>query len=158
MGETPSAQAAEDSENFALDQSLTHLLHRASQCATEAFQAEIGDAGMTARQFAVLQAVARHEGASQTDLVAVTGVDRSTLADIVRRMLERGWLQRRRSREDARAYNTRVTDAGHALLSKAYPAALRTDERLLTGLDDTQRALLVQTLSLLVDKAAATKT
>ena len=38
---------------------------------------------------------------SQTDIVRITGIDRSTLADIVRRLVQRGYLQRKRTRTDA---------------------------------------------------------
>ena len=43
--------------------------------------------GLTPRQFAVLMTIAEEEGLTQTDLVDRTGIDRSTLADIVARLL-----------------------------------------------------------------------
>ncbi|MEQ1711924.1 MAG: MarR family transcriptional regulator, partial [Hyphomicrobium sp.] len=55
----------------------------------------MGAADLTPRQYAVLITVAQNEGLSQTNLVDKTGIDRSTLADIVRRMLKKGLLQRR---------------------------------------------------------------
>ena len=80
-----------------LDRSPIHLLHRASQCAADIFQAEIGRDELTPRQLAVLMAVSQNEGASQTDLVQATGVDRSTMADLVRR-LHRKVAEARRTR------------------------------------------------------------
>ena len=67
-----------------LDRSSLHLLHRAGQRAGEVFAREMGS-DLTPRQYAVLASVAKSEGLSQTDLVAATGIDRSTLADVVRR-------------------------------------------------------------------------
>ncbi|MCK9911289.1 MarR family transcriptional regulator, partial [Microbacteriaceae bacterium K1510] len=78
---------------------------------------------LTPRQYAVLVAVAQNEGVSQTLLVEKTGVDRSTLADIVRRMLKKGLLQRRRTKEDARAYSVKLTDEGWRVLKAADPLA-----------------------------------
>ena len=78
-----------------LARSPIHLLHRAGQCAEDLFHAEIKDRCLTPRLLAVLVTVARTEGLSQTGLVARTGIDRSTLADIVRRMQRKGLLQRR---------------------------------------------------------------
>ena len=69
--------------------SLIHLLHRASQVAEERLMRELGDVDATARQLAVLAAIEAHKGASQTDIVEATGVDRSTVADMVRRLLKR---------------------------------------------------------------------
>ena len=45
-----------------LQQSPTHLLHRAGQCADDIFQAEMKINGLTPRQLAVLMAVAENEG------------------------------------------------------------------------------------------------
>ena len=81
-----------------LEQSPIHLLHRAGQCAGEIFLTEMGAADLTPRQYAVLVTVSLWEGLSQTELVEKTGIDRSTLADIVRRMLKKGYLQRRRTK------------------------------------------------------------
>jgi DNA-binding MarR family transcriptional regulator len=87
-----------------LERSPIHLLHRAGQCAGDIFQSEMSDGNLTPRQYAVLYTVSQNEGLSQTNLVERTGIDRSTLADIIRRMLKKGLLQRRRTKEDARAY------------------------------------------------------
>ena len=54
-----------------------HLLHRASQRADGLFARHVRDTDLTPRQFAVLQAVAAKSGLSQTEIMAVTGIDRS---------------------------------------------------------------------------------
>ena len=59
--------------------STLDLLHRASQIAENAFERRIGrKLGLTARQYAILRAVASKEGLSQTAIVEATGIDRST--------------------------------------------------------------------------------
>ena len=87
-----------------LKASVLHLLHRAGQAADEIFAKEMGRSDLTPRQYAVLVVLAAHENSSQTDIVNATGIDRSTLADIVKRLVDRGLLARRRSKLDARAY------------------------------------------------------
>lgn len=132
-----------------LDRSPIHLLHRASQCASDIFQDEIaGD--LTPRQFAILLTVAQNEGLSQTDLVGRTGIDRSTLADVIRRMLKKGLLQRRRTRDDARAYAVRLTDEGWRLLKTAEPRARRVDEKILSVLSNTERDRFLKGLTEIV--------
>ncbi|HYF22654.1 MAG TPA: helix-turn-helix domain-containing protein, partial [Caulobacteraceae bacterium] len=64
-----------------LDSSPSHLLHRVLQIALDVYAEETGPGAVTQRQFAVLTAVSRNEGLTQTDLVRATGIDRSTLAD-----------------------------------------------------------------------------
>ncbi len=108
----------------------------------------VGD--LTPRQYAVLVAVSQNEGVSQTHLVDKTGVDRSTLADIVRRMLKKGLLQRRRTKEDARAYSVKLTDEGWKVLKAADPLAKRVDDKILGVLPGQQRERFLQDLNLIV--------
>ena len=103
--------------------SLLHLLHRAGQAADEYFAEEMKGSELTARQHAVLAILSNEEGASQTQIVGLTGIDRSTLADIVRRLVEQGLVARRRSKQDARAYAVRLTAAGHTALRASLPAS-----------------------------------
>lgn len=105
---------------------------------------------LTPRQYAVLVAVAQNEGVSQTLLVEKTGVDRSTLADIVRRMLKKGLLQRRRTKEDARAYSVKLTDEGWRVLKAADPLAKKVDDKILGVLPSQQRERFLQDLNLIV--------
>jgi DNA-binding MarR family transcriptional regulator len=134
-----------------LERSPIHLLHRAGQCASDIFTAEMGDAGLTPRQFAVLLTVGQNEGVSQTDLVERTGVDRSTLADIVRRMLKKGLLQRRRTKSDARAYAVKLTDEGWRVLRSTEPMVRRVDDRILAMLPSKQRDQFLSDLMTIVE-------
>jgi DNA-binding MarR family transcriptional regulator len=133
-----------------LERSPVHLLHRAGQCAGDIFQAEMSDGGLTPRQYAVLYTVSHNEGLSQTNLVDKTGIDRSTLADIIRRMLKKGLLARRRTKEDARAYAVKLTDEGWRVLRSAEPVARRVDEKILATLSTSERERLLQDLNKIV--------
>jgi DNA-binding MarR family transcriptional regulator len=115
----------------ALDRSPSHLLHRALQLALDLYAEEFGPGAITQRQFAVLAAAGDHEGATQTDLVKITGIDRSTLADMVARMITKGHLERERSGTDARANAVRLTEQGRAALADARPKMAKADARLL---------------------------
>jgi DNA-binding MarR family transcriptional regulator len=134
-----------------LDRSPIHLLHRAGQCAADIFQGEMVEGDLTPRQYAVLVAVSQNEGLSQTQLVDRTGIDRSTLADIVRRMLKKGLLQRRRTKDDARAYSVKLTDEGWRVLKAADPLAKRVDDKILAALPGQQRERFVQDLNAIVE-------
>jgi DNA-binding MarR family transcriptional regulator len=135
-----------------LARSPIHLLHRAGQCAGDIFHAEMKVDGLTPRQLAVLVTVSNNEGLSQTGLVDRTGIDRSTLADIVRRMQRKGLLQRRRTKEDARAYAVKLTDEGRKVLRTAEPLARRVDDRILDALPgNKQRDQFITDLQAIVD-------
>jgi DNA-binding MarR family transcriptional regulator len=134
-----------------LERSPIHLLHRVSQCASDIFALEMGDNDLTPRQYAILLTVSQNEGLSQTDLVEKTGVDRSTLADIVRRMLKKGLLQRRRTKDDARAYAVKLTDEGARALRAAEPVVRRVDDKILSMLPAKQRELFLSDLQTIVE-------
>ena len=133
-----------------LETSAVHLLHRAGQRAGDIFADEMSKVKLTPRQYAVLVSVAEQEGLSQTGLVDRTGIDRSTLADIIRRMLRKGLLQRKRTKEDARAYSVRLTEEGRQLLEAAAPGASRSEERLLAALPREQRDAFLLALATIV--------
>ena len=131
--------------------SALHLLHRAGQTADELFAINVADNGLTPRQYAVLKAVAANKKPSQTLLVEKTGIDRSTLADIVRRLEARGLLARQRTLSDARKYAIHLTDSGKAALLSAEPAVKDTNERLLAALSDEERAIFLNALGRMID-------
>jgi len=128
-----------------------HLLHRAGQCAADIFAAEARLSGLTPRQFAVLVAVAEEEGLTQTGLVERTGLDRSTLADIVARLLARGLIQRRRAKDDGRAYAIKLSAQGAKALREAQPGAAAADARLLANLPPAKRQDFLESLNLIVE-------
>jgi DNA-binding MarR family transcriptional regulator len=122
-----------------LEQSPSHLLHRALQLALDLYAAETGPGAVTQRQYAVLAAVAEHEGLNQTDLVRATGIDRSTLADMIARMIAKDYLARERSATDGRANTVRLTDLGRSVLDDAAPRVATADGRILRCLAANKR-------------------
>jgi DNA-binding MarR family transcriptional regulator len=114
-----------------LDKSPSHLLHRALQRALDIYAETAGPTAVTQRQYAVLAAVAAREGLTQADLVRSTGIDRSTLAELVARMLGKGLIARERSNEDGRANTVSLTDKGRTALDEAQPRADKADDAIM---------------------------
>src|SRR5215469_17506811 len=138
-----------------LSQSVTHLLHRVLQLALDYHAEASGPTGLTQRQFTVLAAAGAGDGVSQSDLVRATGIDRSTLADLVARMIAKGLLERERSATDARANTVRLSASGRAALSDGGKPAARSDARLLNLLPQKKRDSFVKTLATLAAAADA---
>lgn len=126
-----------------------HLLHRAGQCADGIFQRDVPNE-VTPRQLAVLLAVAEREGGNQASLVAATNIDRSTLASIVGRLVERQLLQRRRTRDDARSYAVQLTSEGRRVLRTIAPFGERIDQRILAVLPASSREQFLASLLTIV--------
>jgi DNA-binding MarR family transcriptional regulator len=138
-----------------LHASPIHLLHRVLQLALDFHSEAVGPSAITQRQFTVLAAAGAAEGLSQNDLVRTTGIDRSTLADMVARMLAKGLLERERSATDARANTVRLTEAGRAALDAGEKPAASADERLLNLLAPKRRDTFVKCLVSLAAAADA---
>jgi DNA-binding MarR family transcriptional regulator len=130
-----------------LSRSFSHLLKRAVQYSVHRFSGEVGNSGLTHRQFTVLAAVDANDGKSQTELVKITGIDRSTLADMVARLMAQGLLQRRRTKEDARTNSVKLTPNGKKALKAAQSGADDVDRQLLSMLSASDRKTVMDCLS-----------
>lgn len=137
--------------SFNLNSSPSHLLHRAQQIAANHSAAALKTAGLTLRQFSVLAALSGNEGVSQSDLVNATGIDRSTLADMVARMEAGGMIKRSDSKTDARAKSVSLTVKGKKAYDKALPAVTKADTALFATLAKAKQDALIQGLTGLVD-------
>jgi MarR family transcriptional regulator, temperature-dependent positive regulator of motility len=140
------ATAAPGLTTLDLDLSPSHLLHRAQQIVSDLYLAEFGASSLTQRQIAVLNAIARQDKATQTDLVASTGIDRSTLAEMVARMEAKGLTVRTKSPTDNRANAVSLTEDGIKALQSALPMFATLDERLLDLLPQNRRDAFVDLL------------
>ncbi len=140
--------SARQAISFRLSASPSHLLRRADQFAAEIFLKNGGD-GVTLRQTVLLAAIAEAEGASQSDLVRATGVDRSTLAEMMARMERKGLIARRAAADDGRAKSVKLTADGRSKLLAALPAMRRVDDALIRSLPKEKRNSFRSTLTAL---------
>ncbi|HZD02552.1 MAG TPA: MarR family transcriptional regulator [Actinomycetes bacterium] len=135
---------------FELVSAPGHLIRRLAQIHTAVFAEEVGDPRLTSPQFAVLDVLANEGGVDQITLCRVAGIDRSTTAELVNRLVERGLVERRRSRADARRNLVRLSLAGRELHRQLLPDVARVGERLLAPLADHERHDLVRLMQRLV--------
>ncbi len=144
-----SASPATSSLEFDFTRSPIHLLRRAQQRALEIFNREVGASGLTPRQFVVLLAVQENEGLTQTDLVNRTRIDRSTLADMISRLIKREMLGRRRTERDQRANAVTITAGGRKALKTALARIARAEEKLLETVPETRRGAFLDSLGII---------
>ncbi len=137
--------------SYDLRKSPGHLLRRAQQYAHDLYANAVGADGPTPRQFEVLHVVSKNKGISQTDLVAATGIDRSTLADMIARMLKKGLLSRSRDKDDARANNVSITPSGQRVLGSAMSGVARAEAATLNVLPKSQQAAFMKALGAYAD-------
>lgn len=107
-------------------------IQRVQQALDAAYDSELHNArvDVTPQQLIVLEAIWQHDGPSQTVLVKDTNIDRSTMADIVRRLQKKGLVTRRRARQDARRNVLALTDIGKQTTLRAQLIAKNVEARI----------------------------
>ncbi|MFN4165576.1 MAG: MarR family winged helix-turn-helix transcriptional regulator [Ferrovibrio sp.] len=148
---TTHAAAGDSLASFNLQDAPGHLLRRCQQLAVDLYTAEVGSNGLTPRQFALLLAIYQNSGISQVDLVRQTGIDRSTVAEMVARLIKRGLLVRQRTETDRRTNALAVTPDGEKQLRAAQPGVMRSQDRILEPLSPAKRADFIALLRQLVE-------
>jgi DNA-binding MarR family transcriptional regulator len=118
-----------------------HLIRRAQQRHAALWNAHVSTE-VSSVQFAALVALERLPGSSQADLGAVLDLDRSTIADLVRRLERRGVIEREQHAVDRRRYALRLTPAGAAEIQRLRPLVAEVNERLTAMLDRGEIAAL----------------
>lgn len=128
-----------------------HLIRLCQQRAVDLFAEEVGVDGPNPRQFSVLINVFQNPGMSQTALVEASGIDRSTLTEVLKRMIDRGMISKRRAEEDQRTNALFLTETGLSTLEAAFEDADRVQERILAPLPPKDRDLAIGILTALAD-------
>jgi len=105
---------------------------------------------VTTTQYTVLVAAGEKDGLSQQDIINATGIDRSTVSQVVQLLIQKGLLKRRRTRHDARAYAVSVTDAGRDVLKATEPIVERIEEALVQALPASRAKLFLANLRTIV--------
>jgi len=140
---------------FDLAQAPSHLIRRCQQYFGDLYALEASARELTPQQFTVLAALEHNEGVSQTALVEMTGIDRSTLAEMARRMVEKGLLSRERTEQDQRANAVAISPGGRKALRSARLAAERAERALLEALPASERPKFVKALAQIAAAADA---
>jgi DNA-binding MarR family transcriptional regulator len=129
-----------------------HLIRRAQQIHTRRWGAEVSDE-VTSPQIFILVALARTPDSDQRTLGEAVSLDRSTTADVVERMIRRGFIERSRDPSDHRRYLLRITPAGRELLAEIHQRTIAMNARLLGLLEPADRSEFIRLLRTFVAAA-----
>jgi DNA-binding MarR family transcriptional regulator len=144
-------------DDFRLEDIGSHLLRRAHFLAEELFAQEFADESLTPRQKAALIIVYRQPGLNQNALADHLFMDRNTVAEMVKRIVAAGLLNRLLAEGDQRAYALYLAPAGAELLNRVMPRDAAVERRLLERLPEEYRPLFVKCLRLLVEPVGRTR-
>ena len=127
------------------------LVRRLHQIHVALFFEECKSQSITPVQYGVLTALSARPGLDQTSLAQEVGLDRSTTADVVRRLAARGLIERRPHPTDRRARQVDLTVKGRDLVDSLQADMARAQERMLEPLQPAERAMFMHWLTVLVE-------
>jgi DNA-binding MarR family transcriptional regulator len=143
--------SAHGSDDFVLQRMPGYLIRRLDSRANALFEAHTGQTALTARQFGLLKVVHDEGSVRQSGLASRLHLDRSTLGEMLARMVDRGLVVRRPAAEDRRTSEVRLTPAGEAALGENVLGALQAQRELLAPLPDYLRPVFMACLTMLAE-------
>lgn len=115
------------------------------------FLEEFKSQNITPVQYGLMSAVAALPDLDQTALGQEVGLDRTTTADVVKRLEDRGLLERRPNPADRRTRHVRLTPLGEQTVTELHGDMTRAQERLLEPLRPAERSMLMDLMRRLVE-------
>ncbi|KJK18150.1 MarR family transcriptional regulator [Burkholderiaceae bacterium 16] len=127
------------------------LVRRLHQIHVAMFFEECKSASITPVQYAILTVLSVLPGLDQTSLGQEVGFDRTTTADVVRRLEERGLVERKDNPADRRTRHVHLTKEGQEVVASLRADMERAQERMLAPLRPAQRKVFMDLLATLVE-------
>lgn len=124
------------------------LIRRLHQISVAVFADDMAARGLdlTPVQFAALNALEARPGIDQATLAGLIAHDRVTIGGVVDRLVQKGLVIRSVNPQDRRARRLDLAPAGRTLLDTVQHQVRAIQDRILAGLDDTERTVLVSLL------------
>ena len=98
-----------------LNEQLCFALYSASNSLTKIYRTLLEPYGLTYPQFVVLMALWQEDNVSITQLAKKTGLSKATMTPLLRRLEQKGLIERQRLENNERQKNIALTEKGHAL-------------------------------------------
>jgi len=120
------------------------LVRRMHQIHLGLFLEECRDCEITPIQFAILTVLYSGDAVDQITLSSSVGIDRTSGADVIRRLHRRNLLERVPSRQDRRAKLVHITDEGRTFVRRVQPRMEQAQERFIGPLTPAEQAQFIK--------------
>lgn len=140
-------ESSEAQPLFQLEAQPSQLLRRAHQRATALFLSDLGPNQFTPPQFAALYKLYEKGSVSQNSLGRMIAMDAATMQGVVRRLHERGMINRTPDAVDRRRIQLTLTDEGRLAVEEALDRAQSVEREILAPLNSREQATLMRLLS-----------
>jgi DNA-binding MarR family transcriptional regulator len=138
---------AAPSGSYVLEEQVGYLLRQAHQRATSLFVAEMGvEHQITPTQYTALVRLHEQGALSQNHLGRLSAMDPATIQGVIRRLVERGLIQRSENPGDRRRATLKLTAEGHKLVLQLIERGPRVSEVTLAPLAPKERKVFLDLL------------
>ncbi|WP_188435139.1 MarR family winged helix-turn-helix transcriptional regulator [Microbacterium murale] len=131
-----------------------NLIRRAQQLHLSTW-ARVASPDISSTQYSILAVLERLGAASQRELGDEVDLDRSTVADLVRRMEKSGLITRQRAAGDARRNVVALTAHGAAERERLAPLVVEVQRELTAHMDSAESAALFRVLWQMLERGDA---
>jgi len=126
------------------------LIRRLQQIQVAVFMSECAELEITPVQWGILTIVSEYPGVGQIEISEELGLDRSNVANVVDRLVNRGLLRQKTSPADRRKKEITLTKAGEKVVEQVETIAARAQRKILSALTESEREMFVSLLTRLV--------
>ncbi|MBL4801085.1 MAG: MarR family transcriptional regulator [Emcibacter sp.] len=126
------------------------LIRRLQQIQVAVFLSECQEEKITPIQWGILTIVTDFPNSGHIEISEELGLDRSNVANVVTRLVDRGLLSRITNKEDRRRKSINVTEEGLEIMKKVRAKARRAQDKVLGPLEESEREIFMELLGRLV--------
>lgn len=127
------------------------LVRRLNQIHYALFYEECKECSITPVQYGILTVLSQNPWLDQTAIGYELGLDRTTSADVIKRLEEKGWVERRVNPHDKRSRQANITPQGLVLMEEMKDNMARSQQRLIEPLSPANRKLFLSLLTEVVE-------
>jgi MarR family transcriptional regulator, transcriptional regulator for hemolysin len=132
--------------NFDLNRSFGFVLHDTARLLSKRFDQRAKCLGLTRAQIQVLAYLVYHEGINQTGLADLIEIEPISLARLIDRMEQSGWVERRPDPHDRRAWQLFVTEKLKPVFDEMVEIGQEVRAEALNGLSAAERDQILELL------------
>lgn len=128
-----------------------HLIRRCHQISTALFLEELSEWEITPVQYSALIAIKDYPGLDQRGLAKIIAFDRSTVATMLQRLEEKGFISRKTPEHNQRIKQLFITPKGISVLKQSRKAIDVCQQRILEPLTEKERVSFMKVITKLAN-------
>jgi DNA-binding MarR family transcriptional regulator len=132
--------------NFDFNRSFGFVLHETARLLSKRYDQRAKSLGLTRAQIQVLAYLVYHEGINQAGLAELIEMEPISLARLIDRMEQSGWVERRPDPRDRRAWRLYITDKAKPVFAEMIAIGAEVRGEALAGFTEAERDQVMELL------------